>query len=185
MHHFPPYSRAGGRIHQKTMIFGHLRRKLLLNESRKVCPCHTFQTDAAEIFTPTCSLSATHAKRCNSCRSGAWPTMPKPHPCRARRRQKPNQALAIITIGTEGGLVPLEKHHTSHPHAGATAKPEGKRRNRAKRPRGKTLRIPRENEPTARSFLKAGRSRRSPPKAAQRRDRNKLRVVPGRAGAGP
>ena len=115
------------------MIFKHLRRKSLLNESRKVCPCHTFQSDASEIFTPTCSLSATHAKRCNSCRSGAWRTMPKPYPCRARRRRKPHQAPAIITIGQEIGLVRLEKHHASHPHAGATATPEGKRRNRAKR----------------------------------------------------
>ena len=39
---------------------------------------------------------------------------------------KPDQALAIITIGTESGLVRLEKHCTCHPHAGATAKAEGK-----------------------------------------------------------
>ena len=115
------------------MIFKHLRRKSLLNESRKMCPCHTFQSDASEIFTPTCSLSTTHAKRCNSCRSGAWPTMPKPYPCRARRHRKPHQGLAIITIGREIGLVPLEKHHASHPRGRASAKPEGKRRNRAKR----------------------------------------------------
>ena len=144
--HIPSYSRGGWRIHQKALIFEHTRRKSLRNDSRKVYPCRTFQTDAAEINTPTCSLSATHAKRCNSCRSGAWPTMPKPNPCRARRRQKPNQGLAIITIGTEIGLVPLEKHHASHPRGRASAKPEGKRRNRAKRahPPGppKTLRIP-------------------------------------------
>ena len=34
--HFPSYSRAGGRTQPKTMIFGHPRRKSLLNESRKV-----------------------------------------------------------------------------------------------------------------------------------------------------
>ena len=111
--HIPSYSRGGGRIHQKALHLEHRRRKSLLNESRKVSPCHTFQTGASEIFTPTCSLSAAHAKRCNSCRSGAWPTMPKPNPCRARRRRKPHQAPAIITIGTEIGLVRLERHHAS------------------------------------------------------------------------
>ena len=132
--HIPSYSQGGGRIHQKALHLEHRRRKSLLNESRKVCPCHTFQTGASEIFTPTCSLSATHAKRQNTCRSGAWPTMPEPYPCLARRRRKPTQAPAIITIGTEIGLVHLAKHHASHPRARPIARTGGKRRNRAKNP---------------------------------------------------
>ena len=47
MHHFPSYSRAGGRIHQRARIIEHPRRKLLLNDIRKAYHCHTFQSDAA------------------------------------------------------------------------------------------------------------------------------------------
>ena len=89
--HIPSYSRERGRIHQKTIIFGHLRRKSLLNESREPYPCHTFRSDAAEIFTPSRSLKATHAQRRNSCRSGACPNVQIPHPCRLLRRQDPQK----------------------------------------------------------------------------------------------
>ena len=72
-HHFPPYSRAEGRIQQKTRIFGHPRRTSVLHESREPYPCHTFRSDAAEIFTPSRRLKATHAQRRNSCRFRACP----------------------------------------------------------------------------------------------------------------
>ena len=61
----------------------------MLHESREPYPCHTFRSDAAEIFTPPRSLKATHAQRCNSCRSGACPNVQIPYPCRLRRRQEP------------------------------------------------------------------------------------------------
>ena len=67
-------------------------------------------------------------------RSGACPTTPKPYPCRPRRRRKPHQALAIITIGREIGLVPLENHHASHPRGRASARTEGERRRPRQRP---------------------------------------------------
>ena len=146
MHHFPPYSRAGEQIERKSMLFNLLRRKLLLNDMREVCPCHTFQTDATKIFTPEGVKIATHAQRHNSCRFGACPTMPKDHPCHARRRQEPCKNLAIITIRPRIGLVRVVNTHASQPHARATATPEGKRRNRAKTPHPpgppKTLRNP-------------------------------------------
>ena len=89
--HFPSYSRAGGRNRQKTIFFGHLRRKRVLHESREPHPCHTFRSDVAEIFTPSCNFEATHAQRYNSCRSGACPNVQFPHPCRLRRRQDPQK----------------------------------------------------------------------------------------------
>jgi len=61
----------------------------VLHESREPYPCHTFRSDAAEIFTPPRSLKATHAQRCNSCRSGACPNVQIPYPCRLHRRQGP------------------------------------------------------------------------------------------------
>ena len=67
-------------------------------------------------------------------RSGACPTTPKPSPCRPRRRRKPHQALAIITIGREIGLVPLENHNASHPRGRASARTEGERRRPRQRP---------------------------------------------------
>ena len=66
MHHFPSYSRAGGRIHQRARIIEHPRRKLLLNDIRKAYHCHTFQSDAARFCTPEGVKSATHAQRRNS-----------------------------------------------------------------------------------------------------------------------
>ena len=133
-HHFPPYSRAGGRIHPKTRIFGHPQRKSLLHESREPYPCHTFRSDTAKIFTPKCNFEATHAQRCNSCRSGACPNVQIPYPCRLRRRQEHPKKPAIITAWPESGLVRLAKRYASQPHAGAPATPGGKRRDRAKRP---------------------------------------------------
>ena len=106
----------------------------MLHESREPYPCHTFRSDAAEIFTPPRSLKATHAQRCNSCRSGACPNVQIPYPCRLRRRQGPPKKPAIITARPESGLVRLAKRYASQPHAGAPATPGGKRRNRAKRP---------------------------------------------------
>ena len=106
----------------------------MLHESREPYPCHTFRSDAAEIFTPSRSLKATHAQRCNSCRSGACPNVQIPYPCRLRRRQGPPKKPAIITARPESGLVRLAKRYASQPHAGAPATPGGKRRNRAKRP---------------------------------------------------
>ena len=129
-HHFPSYSRAGGRNQQKSMIFEQPQRRSVLHESREPYPCHTFRNDAADFFTPSCNFEATHAQRCNSCRSGAWPTMPNPSPCRPHRREKAPQAPAIITIGADIGLVRLQNTHASQPHARATATPEKKQRNR-------------------------------------------------------
>ena len=106
----------------------------MLHESREPYPCHTFRSDAAETFTPSRNLKATHAQRCNSCRSGACPNVQIPYPCRLRRRQGPPKKPAIITARPESGLVRLAKRYASQPHAGAPATPEGKRRNRAKRP---------------------------------------------------
>ena len=117
---------------EKTMFSGHPRRKSLLHESRKPYPCHTFRSDAAEIFTPSCNFEATHAQRCNSCRSGACPNVQFPHPCRLRRRQEHLKNLAIITARPETRLVRLAKRYASQPHAAAPATPGGKRRNRAK-----------------------------------------------------
>ena len=51
--HFPLYSRAGEQSKRKAMLSNHLRRKLLLNDTREVCPCHTLQTDATENVMPT------------------------------------------------------------------------------------------------------------------------------------
>ena len=137
-HHFPLYSRAGGRILQKIRIFGHPRRKSLPNESRKPYPCHTFRSDAAEIFTPSCSLEATHAQRRNSCHSGACPNVQFPHPCRPRRRQEPTEKPSIITARPETGLVRLAKPYASQPHAAAPATPEGKPHNRLHLRRGRS-----------------------------------------------
>ena len=106
----------------------------MLHESREPYPCHTFRSDAAEIFTPSRSLKTTHAQRCNSCRSGACPNVQIPYPCRLRRRQGAPKKSAIITARPESGLVRLAKRYASQPHAAAPATPGGKRRNRAKRP---------------------------------------------------
>ena len=57
----------------KKRIFGHPRRTCVLHESREPYPCHTFRSDAAEIFTPSRRLKATHAQPCNSCRFKACP----------------------------------------------------------------------------------------------------------------
>ena len=134
MLHLPSYSRGGERIQQKATISGHLQRESLLNENRKARPCHTLHTSAARICTPEGVKSATHAQRRNSCRSGACPDVQIPHPCRLRRRHEPSKNPAIITIRPRIGLVRLAKAYASQPHAGAPATPEGKRRNRAKRP---------------------------------------------------
>ena len=134
-HHFPSYSRAGGRNQQKTMIFEQPQRKSVLHESREPYPCHTFRNDAADFFTPSCNFEATHAQRCNSCRSGACPYVQIPYPCRLRRRQEPCKNLAIITIRPRIGLVRVVNYSPCQPHAGATATPEKKRRNRAKGPK--------------------------------------------------
>ena len=151
MLHLPSYSRGGERIQQKATISGHLQRESLLNENRKARPCHTLQTDAARIFTPEGVKIATHAQRHNSCRFGACPTMPKDHPCRARRRQEPCKNIAIITIRPRIGLVRVVNYRPCQPHAGATATPEKKQRNRAKRPHPPgpphTSRIPRKYSP--------------------------------------
>ena len=48
--HIPSYSRGGGRIHQKATIFGHLRRKSLLNESRKSTPMPHFSDGRIKNF---------------------------------------------------------------------------------------------------------------------------------------
>ena len=133
-HHFPSYSRAGGRNQQKSMIFEQPQRRSVLHESREPYPCHTFRNDAAGFFTPSCNFEATHAQRCNSCRSGACPNVQFPRPCRLRRRQEPPKNLAIITARPESRLVRLAKRYASQPHAAAPATPGGKRRNRAKRP---------------------------------------------------
>ena len=106
----------------------------MLHESREPYPCHTFRSDAAEIFTPSRSLKATHAQRCNSCRSEACPNVQFAYPCRLRRRQGPPKKRAIITALPESGLVRLAKRYASQPHAAAPATPEGKRRNRANPP---------------------------------------------------
>ena len=144
--YFPLYSRAGEQIERKSLLFNHLRRKLLLNDMREVWPCHTFQTDATKIFTPEGVKIATHAQRHNSCRFGACPTMPKDHPCHARRRQEPCKNLAIITIRPRIGLVRVVNYRPCQPNAGAPATPEKKQRNRAKTPHPpgppKTLRNP-------------------------------------------
>ena len=132
--HFPSYSQAGRRNQQKTMIFKHPQRKSVLHESREPYPCHTFRNDAADFFTPSCNFEATHAQRCNSCRSGACPNVQIPYPCRLRQRREPPKKPTIITARPESGLVRLAKRYASQPHAGAPATPGGKRRNRAKRP---------------------------------------------------
>ena len=116
------------------MIFKHPQRKSVLHESREPYPCHTFRNDAADFFTPSCNFEATHAQRCNSCRSGACPNVQIHYPCRLRRRQEPPKNLAIITARPETRLVRLAKRYASQPHAAAPATPEGKRRNRAKSP---------------------------------------------------
>ena len=134
MLHLPSYSRGGERIQQKATISGHLQRESLLNENRKARPCHTLHTSAARICTPEGVKSATHAQRRNSCRSGACPNVQIPHPCRPRRRQEPPKKPSIITARPESGLVRLAKAYASQPHAATPATPEGKRRNRAKRP---------------------------------------------------
>ena len=90
-HHFPSYSRAGGRNQQKTMIFEQPQGRSVLHESREPYPCHTFRNDAADFFTPSCNFEATHAQRCNSCRSGACPNVQIHYPCRPRRRQEPSK----------------------------------------------------------------------------------------------
>ena len=133
-HHFRSHSRAGGRNQQKSMIFEEPQRRSVLHESREPYPCHTFRNDAADFFTPSCNFEATHAQRCNSCRSGACPNVQIPYPCRLRRRQEPCKNLAIITIRPRIGLVRVVNYRPCQPHAGATATPEKKRRNRAKGP---------------------------------------------------
>jgi len=67
-------------------------------------------------------------------RSGACPTTRIHHTCRARARQEVSINLAIITIGTEIGLVRLANHHASRPRARPLARTGGKRRQRAKTP---------------------------------------------------
>ena len=93
-HHFPSYSRAGGRNQQKSMIFEQPQRRSVLHESREPYPCHTYRNDAADFFTPSCNFEATHAQRCNSCRSGACPNVQIHYPCRPRRRQEPSKKLS-------------------------------------------------------------------------------------------
>ena len=150
-HHFPSYSRAGGRNQQKSMIFEQPQRRSVLHESREPYPCHTFRNDAADFFTPSCNFEATHAQRCNSCRSGACPNVQIHYPCRLRRRQEPCKNLAIITIRPRNGLVRVVNYCPCQPNAGATATPEKKQRNRAKRPHPPgpphTSRIPRKYSP--------------------------------------
>ena len=131
---FLPILERKGESSKKTRIFGHPRRTSVLHESREPYPCHTFRSDAAEIFTPPRSLKATHAQRCNSCRSGACPNVQIPYPCRLFRRQGPPKNPVIINTRPESGLVRLAKRYASQPHAGAPATPGGKRQNRAKRP---------------------------------------------------
>ena len=93
----------------------------MLHESREPYPCHTFRNDAADFLTPSCNFEATHAQRCNSCRSGACPNVQIHYPCRLRRRQEPFKNPAIITIRPRIGLVRLAKRHASQPHAAAPA----------------------------------------------------------------
>ena len=129
-HHFPSYSRAGGRNQQKTMIFEQPQRRSVLHESREPYPCHTFRNDAADFFTPSCNFEATHAQRRNSCRSGACPNVQIHYPCRLRRRQEPSKNLAIITTRPRIRLVRVVNYCPCQPNAGATATPEKKQRNR-------------------------------------------------------
>ena len=103
------------------MIFKHPQRKSVLHESREPYPCHTFRNDAAVFFAPSCNVEATHAQRCNSCRSGACPNVQIHYPCRLRRRQEPSKNLAIITIRPRIGLVRLANYCPCQPHAAETA----------------------------------------------------------------
>ena len=70
---FLPILERKGESSKKPRIFGHPRRTSVLHESREPYPCHTFRSDAAEIFTPSRRLKATHAQPCNSCRLKACP----------------------------------------------------------------------------------------------------------------
>ena len=70
---FLPILERKGESSTKKRIFGHPRRTCVLHESREPYPCHTFRSDAAEIFTPSRRLKATHAQPCNSCRFKACP----------------------------------------------------------------------------------------------------------------
>ena len=111
---------------QKSMIFEQPQRRSVLHESREPYPCHTFRNDAADFFTPSCNFEATHAQRCNSCRSGACPNVQIPYPCRLRRRHEPSKNPAIITIRPRNGLVRVVNYCPCQPKAGATATPEKK-----------------------------------------------------------
>ena len=114
----------------KTMIFKHPQRKSVLHESREPYPCHTFRNDAADFFTPSCNFEATHAQRCNSCRSGACPSVQIHYACRLRRRQEPYKNLAIITTRPRIRLVRVVNYCPCQPNAAATATQERKQRNR-------------------------------------------------------
>ena len=129
-HHFPSHSRAGGGTQQKSMIFEQPQRRSVLHESREPYPCHTFRNDAADFFTPSCNFEATHAQRCNSCRSGACPNVQIHYPCRPRRRQEPSKNLAIITTRPRIRLVRVVNYCPCQPNAAATATQERKQRNR-------------------------------------------------------
>ena len=61
--------------------------------------------------------------------------MPKDYPCRPRRRQEPFKNLTIITTRLRIRLVRVVNYCPCQPHAGATATPEKKIRNRAKGPK--------------------------------------------------
>ena len=130
MLHLPSYSRGGERIQQKATISGHLQRESLLNENRKARPCHTLHTNAARICTSEGVKSATHAQRCNSCRSGACPNVQNHCPCRPRRRQEPSKNLTIITTRPRIRLVRVVNYCPCQPNAAATATQERKQRNR-------------------------------------------------------
>ena len=67
-------------------------------------------------------------------RSGACPTTQIPHTCQPRACPEPLINLAIIAMGTESGLGPLENHCTCHPRAWPIARTEGERRRPRQRP---------------------------------------------------
>ena len=116
------------------MFFNHLRRKFPLNDLREMCPCHTFQTPATQIFMSPCHLRRHHAKRFNSFRFGACPTTPKAHSCRAHQRQEPCKNLARIIIRPIITPARFVNYRPCQPHATAIVTPEDKRRHPTQSP---------------------------------------------------
>ena len=134
MHHFPPYSRAGEQINEKSMIF---EPPAPARPRGAPSRTHTFQWFLRAPARPRAPPRRKKGHPPGRTRAYAFWSMSDhanpsylPAACTSRTPINP----PIIASGPESGLEPLQDHRTCRPRAGPSARTEGERRRPRQRP---------------------------------------------------